>query len=370
MEEKIRETFLSLYKDKIKENESYKEYMSSYNKDQIERLFKIYAVIMNDNKELSKFTTLFSKTKKNIIKELDLNKKKIYTTLIKCIDENIYSQLIFYLERYKGNIIEVKSNQLRVSLHFIEFLTTNCLAKVKYSKNKKIITFYTPKELREDLKSILKNRKLKKLTKINGVIKENLHNIISAYGVIPVKRLNKIYDKTYGKIDYNFLIDKILINCLFDDDIRLTLVDDDYYAYGVTFENEDECLEFYYSLPEKLDYKVYKKKEYSQIGSGTYHRNTKEWEGLKNYLQEKYEMDDNDIINFDEEIVLDYLFSYQVDVKEAKKNLKNNIGLLFENFKPKDRTYITKSIEEISKNYPNYNYKGYSFNEINDKKNS
>ena len=103
MEEKIRETFLSLYKDKIKENESYKEYMSSYNKDQIERLFKIYAVIMNDNKELSKFTTLFSKTKKNIIKELDLNKKKIYTTLIKCIDENIYSQLIFYLERYKGN---------------------------------------------------------------------------------------------------------------------------------------------------------------------------------------------------------------------------------------------------------------------------
>ena len=364
MNEKIRKEILSFFNDKISIKE---DYYNSYKKEQLIRLFKLYALAEDNNKELNKAIILSDKNKKEVIEEFKKNRKKLYNNIIKCSDESTIYQLEYYLKKYKKEILEIEEDKLTLSLYFIDFLHANCLAKVNYSKSKRIITFYTPKEILKELENIIKNKKIKKIIKDNTKARNNIRSLLSPYGIISLKDLITIYEKIYHKIKEDDLIEIIIKNTVVDDDLVLSLVEDDYLIYTPVFENEEEALTFYNSLDKKLDYKIFNKKEYEELREGSYHTNYKEYQDIINYLETKTNLDENEIMEFDEDIILDYLYSSQKDEKTAKKNLKNNMPKIYGKLKSKDKTYITKQLEELSKYFPKFNYKGYSNNEINNK---
>ena len=364
MFDNIRYDILKNFKDKIGKEEKEEDYYNFFKKEQLERLFKINAVIKNDSKELAKIALLGTKPKKEVVEEFKKEKKKIYANLLKCIDDSILSQLNYYLKAYQDNLLVIAENRLKVSLHFVDFLNENCLAKVNYSVSKKILTFYTPLELRKEIEELLKDKKIKKYSRENTIINGNLHNLISTYGIIPLKNLNIIYNRIYGKIKEEKLFDSILLNNIIDDNIRLVPLEDDYLAYGLGFDEEDDVFTFYYQQEETLNYKEFNIEEYEKIGEGTYHNDFKEYKELCKFLEKRLHLDEIELNEFNENFILDYIYSYELDEEIAKKNLKRNLSKMYKDLKPKDATYISKEILSIARNYPNFLWKGYSYNEI------
>lgn len=364
MEETITELFCSNFKDKIDGDESYDDYISSFTKEQIERLLKINAALEDDNSKLARVLAISIHKKNTVIEEFKQNIKDIYVSMIKSVDEDVIKQLEMYLKEYKSNILEIDLLNLKYSLHFIELLNMNCIAKVKYLKKEKKLYLYTPIEIRKLLKDILKNNEIKKESKKNSKYKSNLHNLIATYGIIPVKKLADIYNNIYEKIDEKTIIKRVITNAIFDADIKLVTSEEGYIAYGIGFEDEDNALEFFYSLPEDLEYKIYTEKEYMEIGEGVYHYNFKEFDELYDFLEMNFNMSEDEIYDFDDMFVLDYIFSYQLDADVAKRNLSNNLDKQFKKLNISDRAYISKLILSIARNYPNFNYKGHTYNEV------
>ncbi|MBR2827877.1 MAG: hypothetical protein IKE70_01420, partial [Bacilli bacterium] len=196
------------------------------------------------------------------------------------------------------------------------------------------------------------------------IINGNLHNLISTYGIIPLKNLNIIYNRIYGKIKEEKLFDSILLNNIIDDNIRLVPLEDDYLAYGLGFDEEDDVFTFYYQQEETLNYKEFNIEEYEKIGEGTYHNDFKEYKELCKFLEKRLHLDEIELNEFNENFILDYIYSYELDEEIAKKNLKRNLSKMYKDLKPKDATYISKEILSIARNYPNFLWKGYSYNEI------
>lgn len=367
IERTVTELFCSNFKDKINKNENYDEYISSFTKDKIERLLKINAIIEDNNSKLAHVLAISTHKKNIVVAEFKKNIKEIYTNIIKNVNENVIKQLEIYLKEYKNNIMEINLPNIKYSLHFIELLNINCIAKVKYQKKENIIYLYTPTEIKELLKDILKNDKIKKENRKNNIYKSNLHNLISTYGIISIKKLTDIYNNIYGKIDESTIVQNIIANAMFDENIKLAMTEEGYIAYGLDFENEDDALEFFYSLPENIEYKMYTQKEYEEIGEGTYHYDFKEFDELYDFLEMNFNMSEEEIYDFDDMFVLDYIFSYQLDANIAKKNLSNNLDKLFMGLNISDKAYISKLILSIAENYPNFNYKGHTYNEIKNK---
>ena len=363
IEEKILDFFCLQFNDKLKSNESYEEYISSFKKDELERLLKINAVILDDNSKLTRVISVSNHKKNNVVEEFKKTIKEIYTTILKNVDVDVIMQLEKYLKTYKKDIFEYNLRNGYFSLYFIELLNTNCIAKVKYSKSDNKLYLYTPVEIRDILKEILKDKSIKKISKENKICKSNLYNLMSTYGVITLDKLLEIYNQVYKKISRDELYDLIMLCGIFDGDIRIAKIDDGYLVYTMAFEDDDCALEFYYSITDDLNYKIYTKEEYDEIGEGTYHHNFEEFGKLDCFLQFKLEMPDEVSYMFDEMFTLDYLYSYQIDNNEAKRNLDINLKKDFSELNIIDKSFICKTILAIAKNYPNYNYRGYSYNE-------
>lgn len=364
MEKAILEVFCSRFKDKIGEGISYDEYISSFTKEQLESLLRINAVMEDNSEKFAHVLSVSIHKKNDVIEELKQNIREVYTNIVKNINEEVIQQLELYIKEYANNILEIDLSKMRYSLHFIELLSSNCMAKVKYLKKENKLYLYTPVEIRNILKTIIKDRGVRKSCKENSMYKKNLHNLIATYGIIPLEKLNEIYNKIYGKVDQDSLIHRILINSIFDEDIRLVHAEDGYIAYGIGFENGDNALEFFYSLEDDMEYKIYKKEEYQEIGDGTYHCNFKEFDDLYDFLEMNFNMSEDEIYDFDDMFILDYVFSYQLDANVAKKNLSNNLEHQFMMLNISDKAYISRLILAIARNYPNFNYKGYTYNEV------
>ena len=359
----IIELYCEEFKDKINPNENYDEFISSFTKEQIEKIYKLDAVINDNSEELAHIWSLSIHPKKTIVEDFKNNIKEIYSNILMNAPEEFIKQLEVYVKIYEDKILIMDIFNLKLSLHFIEFLLNYNLAKVKYLKSENKLYIYTPIELRNILKEILKNKDIKLKCKETSKYKNNIHNIIATYGIISVKDLSKIYNKIYEKTDQHNLINKIIINSAFDGEINLISTDEGYIVYGVTFEDEDDALSFYYSLPENIDYKIYMKEEYEEIGEGTYHQKFEEFNKLYVFLENIFEMDEEEIYEFDDTIILDYMFSYQFDAETAKSNLNANLDKLFGKMDISDKAFISSTILSLAKKYPNFNFKGYSFND-------
>lgn len=353
------------FKDKMNGNETYNDFISSFKKEQIEKIYKLDAAINDNTEELAHIWSLSIHPKKIIVEDFKNNIKEIYSNILMNAPEDFIKQLEIYLKIYKDKVLIMDIFNLKLSLHFIEFLHNYNLAKVKYLKSENKLYIYTPLELRNVLKEILKNKEIKLKSKETSKYERNLHNLIATYGIISIKNLTKIYSKIYEKTNQKDLINRIIVNHAFDSEIDLVNTDEGYIVYGLAFSNEDDALEFYYSLPDNIDYKIYTKEEYEEIGEGTYHQQFEEFGKLYVVLENIFNMNEEEIDEFDDAFILDYIFSYQIDSETAKRNLSINLNKVFGIMNLRDKAFISNTILSLAKKYPNFNYKGYSFNDYN-----
>ncbi len=74
-------------------------------------------------------------------------------------------------------------------------------------------------------------------------------------------------------------------------------------------------------------------------------------------------MEDEEIDIFNENVIIDYIYSYQKDKDQAKKNLNSAFKNYYNYVTLENRMYISETILSIAREYPNFNYKGYSYKE-------
>jgi len=355
----IANMFYENYNDKIIRDANIDEYISSFKKTELERLYELASVIDNDTEEFSHAISLSLHPKKVIKEDFIKNIEKIYHALIKNTDTNTLKQLEVFLKLYKEDLLVLDTGDNRLSIMFFEFLRNFNLAKIKYEKKERLLYIYTPYELRNILKKIVKDKKVKKQCMENTIFKDNIHNIMSAYGVLPLDKFLSIYNNAYGKTNKRKIINRIIVNRAFDEEISIALGDDTF-IYIHAFDNEDDALGFYYSLPEDLEYKKFSALEYGELGDGVYHHKFEEYGKLVEFLKYELDMNEDDVFYFDESYILDYMYSYQLDAEEAKKNLNSKLNNEFNFLILKDKIFITSTILSLAKKYPNFNYKGYS----------
>lgn len=365
----IGKMFCMQFKDKIDRNESYEEYFNSFTKEKIENIYKAIISIEGDSELLGRLISLSIHPKKVIVEDFKNNVEDIYKTIFYNCYEDFLNQMSIFLDNYKNDILELDLSNLSCSLRFIEFINFYCIAKVNYLKSKNKLIIYSPLELRKVISKIIKDKKIKNNCRNNSKFQFNINSLLAVYGVMPVKELCIIYSNIYNSISVDEMLDKIIINRAFDDDIGLVSIDNNYVVYNSGFEDEDHALSFYYSIRDDLDYKIYNKDEYEEIYSGFYHHRFSEFDKLYEFLVTVFNMSEDEFAYFDDIFVLDYLFSYQIDSKKAKENLNSNLDSYFEKLKIADKAFICSTILSIAKNYPNFNYKGYSYNDIKKKGN-
>ncbi len=370
VQENIKNAFLSNYKDKIDENMTCDEFIESLTKKEIERALKINAIIEDDDHKLAHILSISMHKKKDVVKELKNNIKELYKNIFIYADGTIMIQIEDILENYKNKILELDTSEsiLRYSISLLEFLKFNYIAKIKYLKSKDKLIIYIPKEIRDILQEIIKDKKIIKIRNKNNIYNKNIQNLISVYGVIPFEELLTIYNKVYKKIKTKDLLKIIELNSFFNESINITEIDDDLLIYGMAFEGEDDALEFYYSQPEELDYKLYTKEEYEMIGKDAYHYSLNEYTKLFDFIGSKFKLTPQEEDYFDGMIVLDCLFSYQIDSEMAERNLNHNLEVALGKLNIIDKSFIINTILDMAKNYPNFNYKGHTYNEVNNKK--
>lgn len=365
----IRLAYCENFKDKIIENENYNDFISSFSKDRIEKIYKIASIMDDNNKMLSHVMSLSIHPKKVIVDDFIKNKKDIYKIIVSNASIDILNQLNIFINRNNGKVITLSLDNLNYSINFIKYINDFFIAKVKLIKINNILEIYSPEEITNILKEILKDKNIKEKSKKNSEYYNKINSLVATYGVIRVKDLTKIYNKVFEKTTEKNIIDSILINIPIRDNISIVKLDDDYLIYNLEFEDEDNAITFYYSLSKKIDYKIFTKKEYEEIEDGIYHTNFIEYDNLIDFLVTVLNMEDDELDYFDDMFILDYMYSYQTDKEVAKKKLNSKLNTSYGYLEFSDKAYICSSILKIAKNYPNYNYKGYSYNEINNKAN-
>ncbi len=371
MRRELAIAFFSDYKDKINENAGIEEFINSFKKSDLGRVFQIVAVIENTTSSLTRTFLSSSITKKVVAKEYIKDIKNIYKTILKNADKDILMQLDIFLNIYNNEkILAIHALDNPFSIAFIYFLRNFNLAKIKYLERKQILYIYTPIEIKNIIKELLNDKKIIKSSEENSKYLNNVHNILATYGVLPLEKLLEIYNKTYSKTDKKTLINKVLIDRYFNEILGIVWTyDESIFIYSMqVFDDEDDALTFYYSLPEELEYKEFTKKEYDMIGEGTYHKNIKEYHEIYDFLADEFYMSNSEISDFDELCILDYMFSYQINPEAARKNLNRALDKSFFLLDLKDKIFITSTILSIAKKYPSFSYKGFSLNEFNNMK--
>ena len=353
MHNEILKLFLNNIKCNYKE-ETFKEFISSMDDDIIRRLLMISSTMNNDN---SKFEIVSKESRKILEKEFLTNASDVYSNLF------LYTNnFIFELKEFLDNDnYKIKIDEFNYSIDFLQKILLFGIGYIKYKKN--IISIYIPSEEREILKKVVNNKKLIKSIDNHNIIIHNINNLLSVYGVIEYTKLNEIYNKVYKK--NNNLLEIIAKNSVVEEEINFFKYKDSYVIYNEpAFNDLEHARSFYNSLDKNIDYKIYNKNELEEIGECTYHYNFEEFDSLYAYLSIKFNMSEDEIFEFDEVFVNDYIYSYQVDHEQASSSLENNLDKLFGKLDARSKKIITTSILNIARKYPDFKYKGNTYYDI------
>lgn len=345
--------------NKIIKEETIDEFLNRYKKDEILRSMLAYHLT---NNLLGKIIVLETTTKKEVIKYAHNNLENIYSGLFEIMNEE-YFYFFNDLIKNKG-YIKININKLYFPIGFILFINRNLLASVKYHKKEEVVEIFINKEILNIIRKIISNKHIKQENEKNNKVRYNLHAILNTYGVIDLDNLHDIYNKKFAKISKNKLLTKIELYRIIDEDIRLFGDGNMYLIGNISFKEDDDAFSFYYGC-EKKEYKIFSNKEdYYRISEGGYLDELKELDEIVDILYDYEEIDENEISDFIEMIVLDYISMNQTEPETADKNLTHNLEKAFNYLLLKDKIKIKKLIKEISNQYPSWHLKGYSINEV------
>ncbi len=354
MHNELIKMFLKEYKDDYKKL-NYKDFVSNMDDVTIGRILMLSSTLSNDDK---KFEMVTKESRKILEKELLKNTKSIYSNIFLYTNSFIF-ELSEFLEK---DIYDIKINEFEYSLDFLQKIILFGIGYIKYKKN--IISIFIPEELKDILKKIINDNKLIKNIENNNKIIHNVNNLLSVYGVLEYNKLIEIYEGIYKKKISN-LLELITKNSVVEEEINFYKDKDTYIIYNEpSFKDLNHVKEFYESLDKNIDYKMYNKSDLEEIGECTYHYNFEEFNSLFAFLSLKFNMSEDDIFQFDEVFINDYIYLYQIDHDKANEKLNSNLDKTFGKLDTRSKKIITSGILGIARKYPDFKYKGNNYYDI------
>ena len=363
MDNNIRNQLMDIYfenfQDKIVMDEDLKGYYQRVDEEDLKKVLGTYLLIQEDVTLLDKVPFSENYEKEEVVDYFLKNYEEIYGTIFLMLDDSMVKQWRSLLKMEGHYKVYVRKDWLSFSIEFIRKLYMFKLGQVNYNKEDGMIELCVPKDLLVFTKKLLQQKEFsKKRTYINQICC-HVKGLLEAYGLLSLKKLTEVINQIYLKIEEEELESILRKITVQSDDFSLFGEGEEMLVGNICFEDEDEAYAFYESLPEG-EYKLFTKKEYRELLEGEYHHKFVAYEELMFYLEHHLNFSEEELDDFDQWYVVDYLNSYQEDKEVANHHLMKNLEKDYDGLKIEDKMVIKKKLATLGKLYPVYYLKGYA----------
>lgn len=338
--------FDELYKglnDKINKDESIKDYFLAMNDNEIKKLSYLIS------EELEKDIDL-EDTKENLVNYIIVNLDPLVKGILKYCDDSTFDKFTKI-----PNYIEYKTEE--EVLYIIDLFLLNAfhIAKANYNEKKDTITLFIHKEVKKLLDKYTKDKEIKKINKTYNKIYDTIEYILDTYGVISLDILEEIINRNYPNFSNYDILNIVLLKSIADEGLNLYIYEDNLILIGnAEFYDKDFTRKFY----DKIDnFKIYNKDMYESVYSFKYISNTKGYNKLIKYLFEELSINIIKDINFNENIVRDYMYQSQTSIETADEYYFNKIKRFYR-INKKQAQEINKILKEIFSEMPKWSKGG------------
>lgn len=273
-----------------------------------------------------------------------------------------------------SKIIEIKEEYLRyfvMSLDKQDYeILKNCLSKkvkndylnekrdfIKYMLNKNLIfqedNLIIPRDIYMCLINFLKEKEISKYIEKWDRIYKLVDGIIIAYGAID----RKYFDIIISGIEDNQLIIPKL-EYYYKQDYAI----DNKKIVSLKLTNKKRINNYL----KNTNYKMFKNSDFVAMADSKFHHNIKSYKKFIKMLKSNYIFKNNDIKFVDQKIVIPYLYNSLNEEEIAKNNLIDTITTLFEFKSDKLKNKMLEEIVKIREEFPLWEYRGFSKNEVKD----
>lgn len=308
----------------------YEKYLNELTDNEILNILKDYHLLC-DIYKITKGIDIETKSREDIIQYLIDNLEKYLQMFITMLDTKDFNTLKNILDERKINML-------------------NEQVLLNYLQEKKILFLKEDLEIPSDIFKIIKkaykNKQLKKQQNANNRIYLISQGLVIAYGV---------------------MTKKILVDCLKEDSLAKINY---YYKKNYHFENEiiivntltnEERINKY--LDNTL-YKEFSNKELISLTLATYHHHFKSFKKLIKLLKANYIFKEQNIKFIDTEIIIPYLYNSTSAEEKSLADLTTKVIDLFEFDNDKLKNKIIAVIKNIKNDFPLWEYRGFSKNEV------
>jgi len=362
----IVEHFIGIYHDKIDKKLTLQKHYETSNIDELKLLLGTY-ILVKDDRELLDEVDIEIKDKDKIINYLIEDTNDLYYNILTTVDDNFIKQLSQLIEENGYLSLEKEELFSKYTVGFLMTLKKYKMAQINCNLKKNIIKVQIPDCLINTISRLLEDPKSNKKRKENNIITSATRKILGVYGVLTMEKLTEIINEVFIKVTSKRLGNILSRLMITDEQINIFKQDNLTLVAGLEFSEKDEAFEFYESLSDG-DYKIFTKEEYEELNEGYYHQKFSAYENLINYVEETWNLDEEELEDFEELFILDYLNSYKYDVELANDNLMEKLKKHFNNVTLQDKMVIKKNLVTLGKLYPNFYLKGYAKKEENIKK--
>ncbi len=297
-----------------------------------------------------------TKTELNKIVNLYHNYCEIYDYPIACqITKETKEEIINYL-------VDMQKNFLTFSISSLDETDFKILKKISKKKvlivsneflknfltnNKLIINDTLANDIWEEMRKLVKSKRIKKQVKANSQIYLLSQGIITAYGVLKLDTFKSLLPdeasfnlvKLYPKKNFRVEKDKVVAQEL---------------------KNKKKIAAY---LKNK-DLKEFSFKDFINLGNITYHHHNKNYQKLIKLIKSNYLFQKSDIMFLDKVIIIPYLYNNRAFENEALAMLNQNIDEYFEFASDKLKNKLITEIKLIKKEFPMWEYRGKSLCEV------
>ena len=334
--------FEELYKDlndKINKDESIKDYFLTMKDDEIKKLSYLVSEELEEDIDIEN-------KKENLVNYIIDNLDALVKGILKYCDDSTFDKFTKL-----PNYIEYNTEEEILYIIDLFFLNVFHIAKTNYNKKKDTITVFIHKEVKDLLNKYTKDKEIKKINKTYNKIYDTIEYILDTYGVISLDILEEIINRNYPNFSNYDILNILLLKSIADEGLNLYMYEDNLILIGnAEFYDKDFARKFY----DKVDnYKVYNKDMYESVYSFKYISNTKGYNKLIKYLFEELNIIITRDIEFNENIVRDYLYQAQTSIKTADEYYYNKIDCIYE-INKKQGQEINKLLKEIFSEMPKW----------------
>lgn len=345
----LYQMFLEKCKDKIVEKETLEEYLLSFKKDDLLRLVSAHVLIVEDSKKLSEVYLLRNKSKKEIATYIITKLDDILIPYFEVLSNDVVNEL----SKIKKSFFELDLYRNIFGFATLMAFKKFSFAKINYnSKNNKVL-FYIPQEFISVFQKCTNNEELMKRNKNNNELFERITGFLDIYGVIPLDVLIDICRQNRMNLEYSQLYKLLSVWQILDRGLCVQPYKDKHLVANAGLV--DEVISFYENTNKK--YKIYTPKQYQLLSQNHLYKHTVSYQKLYEYIEKNFDIDDDFSNEFDNFIVMDYIYSAQLSREKAKENFYHNIDEIFETLteqeKNKLHSLVFKVFEECPKWYKN-----------------